>query len=96
MTFEWDEDKAARNQRDHGVAFAEAATVFDDPYFVVLTDDAHSANEQRYWIIGESDQRRVLLVVYTERGDATRLISARAATPREEKVYEEEKYGSIQ
>lgn len=96
MTFEWDENKAVRNQNVHGVAFAEAATVFEDPYFVVLTDDAHSFAEQRYLIIGESNQHRVVLVVYTERGEATRLISARPATTREEKVYEEEKYSSIQ
>jgi uncharacterized protein len=96
MTFEWDDNKAARNQSSHGVAFAEAATVFDDPYFVVFNDDTHSFGEQRYLIIGESNQKRVLLVVYTERGDAIRLISARPATTREEKVYEEEKYGSIQ
>ena len=95
MTFEWDNGKAAWNERDHGVAFDEAATVFDDPYFVVLTDDDHSFGELRYWIIGESDRGRVLLVVYTERGDAVRIISTRQATPREEKFYEEEKYGSI-
>jgi hypothetical protein len=92
MKFKWGKDKAARNVSDHGVTFNEAATVFDDPYFVALTDDEHSFSEQRYWIIGESEQRRVLLVVYTERGENVRLISAREATAREIKVYEEEKY----
>jgi len=56
MKFKWGKDKAARNASDHGVTFNEAATVFDDPYFVVLTDDEHSFSEQRYWIIGESEQ----------------------------------------
>ena len=94
MKFSWDPEKAAINEQRHeGVSFIEAATVFQDAYFVVLTDDAHSYDEQRYWIIGESAQRRVLLVVYTERGDLTHLISARLATRREVEVYEEERYG---
>jgi uncharacterized protein len=92
MKFTWDPNKAAINEQKQGVTFREAATVFQDPYFVVFTDDAHSYGEQRYWIIGESNQRRVLLVVYTERGDLIRLISARPAGKREERVYEEEKY----
>lgn len=93
MKFSWDPNKAATNeQRHNGVTFREAATVFQDQYFVVLTDDDHSDGEQRYWIIGESDQSRVLLVVYTERGDLVHLISARPATRREVRVYEEEKY----
>lgn len=94
MKFSWDPEKAAINEQRHeGVSFIEAATVFQDAYFVVLTDDNHSYAEQRYWIIGESSQGRILLVVYTERGDFTHLISARLATRREVKVYEEEKYG---
>lgn len=70
MKFSWDPGKAAINEERHeGVSFIEAATVFQDAYFLVLTDDEHSLGEQRYWIIGESSQRRILLVVYTERGD---------------------------
>ncbi len=96
MRFSWDPSKAGINEQRHdGVSFNEAATVFQDAYFVVLTDDAHSYDEQRYWIIGESSQKRILLVVYTERGDCTHLISARPATRREVKVYEEEKYNAL-
>jgi uncharacterized protein len=89
MKFDWDDSKAARNEKRHdGVTFQEAATVFDDPYFVVLTDDDHSFGEMRYWIIGESIEGRNLLVVYTERGDLVRIISVREATKREKEVYE--------
>lgn len=94
MKFDWDLKKAARNIVDHeGVTFEEAATTFDDPFFLVLTDEEHSFEEQRYWIIGESNQGRLLLTVYTERGDLVRIISAREATAREKEIYEEEKYG---
>lgn len=95
MKYDWDDNKAARNISKHdGVAFQEATTVFDDPYFVVLTDDDHSFGELRYWIIGESIQGRVLLVVYTERNDVIWIISARKATKQEREVYEEEKLKS--
>lgn len=93
MKFSWDPSKAASNEKQHeGVTFTEAATVFQDAFFVVLTDDDHSNGEQRFWVIGESSQGRILLVVYTERGDRIRIISARIATRQEVKVYEEEKY----
>ncbi len=92
MRFDWDDNKAARNESLHGVTFQEAVTVFDDPYFVMLTDDDHSVDELRYWIIGESLQCQILLVVYTERGDLVRIISAREATPREVRTYEQEKF----
>lgn len=96
MKYDWNDNKAARNIRKHdGVTFQEATTVFDDPYFVVLTDDNHSFDELRYWIIGESIQNRILLVVYTERNDMTWIISARQATKQEKEVYEEEKFKSL-
>jgi uncharacterized DUF497 family protein len=93
LKFDWDDNKASSNVAAHdGVTFDEAATVFDDPYFLVLTDDEHSFYELRYWIIGESIQGRTLLVVYTERGDLVWIISAREATKREKEIYEEERY----
>lgn len=96
MKFDWDENKAKRNVFKHdGVTFQEATTVFDDPYFVVLTDDDHSFEELRYWIIGESIERRILLVVYTERNNLTWIISARKATKQEKETYEEEKFRSF-
>lgn len=95
MKFDWNDNKAVQNIGKHKVTFQEATTVFDDPYFVVLTDDDHSFDELRYWIIGESIEGRVLLVVYTERHNLTWIISARQATKQEKEVYEEEKLNSL-
>lgn len=89
MGYEWDEEKAKLNFEKHGVSFDEAETVFDDPLFVDFHDPDHSYDEHRYIIIGESGRGRLLLVSYTERGGALRLISSREATPAERKVYEE-------
>jgi uncharacterized DUF497 family protein len=89
VTFEWDEAKAVANLAKHGVAFDEAKTVFDDPLYVDFYDPEHSVDEHRYIIIGESQQGRLLIVAYTERDEATRLISARDVTSTEREVYEE-------
>lgn len=89
MEFEWDEEKAAANLAKHGVSFEQARTVFDDPLYVDFYDPDHSSEEHRYIIIGESRDRRLLLVSYTERGDVTRLISAREVTRSEREAYEE-------
>ncbi len=89
MSFEWDEQKARANLDKHGVSFEEAATVFADPLYVDFYDPDHSAEEQRYIIIGASQQGRVLMVSYTERGEMVRLISSREVTSTERKAYEE-------
>jgi uncharacterized protein len=89
MIFDWDENKAASNLLKHGVSFDEAKTVFDDPLYVDFYDPAHSDDEDRYLIVGESNQRRFLIVSYTERGNLIRLISAREVTRTEREVYEE-------
>lgn len=89
MEFEWNEEKAAVNLSRHGVSFDEAKTVFSDPLYVDFYDPDHSYDEQRYITIGESQAGRLLLVSYTERGNAIRLISAREVTPAERKAYEE-------
>lgn len=87
--FEWDEDKAAANLAKHGVSFPEAMTVFLDDLAVPYRDDARP---ERLALIGVSGLGRVLLVVFTElRQDGTlRIISARQATRRERRAYEEE------
>ena len=90
MHYEWDDNKAAANLTKHGVAFEEAATVFDDPLYVDFYDPDHSSDEHRYIIIGQSNRGRLLFVAYTERGKTIRLISAREATPSEKESYEEE------
>jgi uncharacterized protein len=77
MEFEWDEGKAETNLIKHCVSFDDAQTVFNDPLYVDFYDPDHSENEDRYLIIGESNRGQLLIVSYTERGNATRLISAR-------------------
>jgi len=88
MEFEWDEAKAAANLAKHGISFEEAKSVFDDRLYVDFYDPKHSLNEHRYIIIGQSDQRRVLIVSYTECNDAIRLINARELTRGERRDYE--------
>ena len=89
MAFEWDSNKAATNLAKHGVSFEEAKTVFDDPLYIDFYDLDHSDDEHRYIMIGMSEQNRLLLVAYTQRGDVIRLISAREATRAERKAYEQ-------
>jgi uncharacterized DUF497 family protein len=92
--FEWDRHKAEANLRKHGISFEEAQTVFTDPLSITLPDPDHAEDEERSIDIGMSDNHRILVVVYTERGQHIRLISARKATPVERKQYEEdETYG---
>src|SRR5438105_1090699 len=89
LEFEWDEEKAASNQKKHKVTFEEAATVFADPLAAIFDDEGHSGKEQREIIIGQSAENRLLLVCFTERAGAIRIISARRATKRERRDYEE-------
>lgn len=89
MKFQWDENKAAVNLSKHGISFEEARTVFDDPLYVDFYDPDHSDEEERYIIVGESQQGNLLIVSYTERADFIRLISARKVTRVEREVYEE-------
>ena len=90
--FEWDEEKAQDNLRKHGISFEEAQTVFNDPLAITIPDPDHSADEDRFITIGESDKRRILVAVYTERRKKIRLISARKASRTERKKYEEENF----
>ncbi len=89
LTFEWDDAKASQNRTKHGVEFEEAATVFADTLSLTIDDPLHSIEEERFVTIGESALRRLLVVVHTERGDTIRIISARQATRRERKDYEQ-------
>jgi len=88
LRFEWDINKANSNLTKHGVDFEEAATVFRDPIAAIFDDEEHSDYEFRELIIGHSDRNRLLLVYFTERENAIRIISARKATRRERKDYE--------
>lgn len=89
LQFEWDPKKANKNVNKHHVSFEEAATVFSDPLALTIPDPLHSAAEDRYVELGESDSGRLLVVVFTERDDRICIISARKATRKERNDYEE-------
>jgi hypothetical protein len=89
IAFEWDRRKESANRRKHGVAFEEAATVFNDPLSVTIPDPDHAHDEDRWVIMGVSGQRNLLVVVHTIRGEQIRLITARLATKHERRNYEE-------
>jgi uncharacterized protein len=89
IAFEWDARKDSANRRKHGVGFAEASTVFDDPLSITIPDPDHAVDEERFLIIGSSSERNLLVVVHTVRGEWIRVISARSATKHERRNYEE-------
>ena len=88
LEFEWDPEKAASNLKKHGVSFEEAATVFRDQLSLTFYDPDHSVDEDRYITIGTSTDGRLIIVSHTDRDDHIRIISARNATRRERKMYE--------
>ena len=83
--FEWDDEKAEINYKKHGVTFDTAAKVFGDENRIEEYDEEHSIDEDRWQVIGMVG--KVIFVIYTERGDFIRLISAREATPMERRKY---------
>lgn len=85
MKFEWDENKNTINKYKHKISFETAAYVFSDPYYIEMFDFEHSLEEDRYIAIGKVGD--VLFVVFTERKDTIRLISARLATDAERRLY---------
>jgi uncharacterized protein len=89
VEFEWDPRKAAANLRKHGVSFEEAATVFGDRLAATIANPDHSNDEDRYVTVGETRSGRLVVVVHLDRGVRMRLISARPATTRERKQYED-------
>ena len=86
-TFEWDPRKAANNVRKHGIRFADAIPVLEDDRAITLREDAYG--EERRVTIGMDAVARILVVVYTWRGNSIRIISARPATPGECRKYRE-------
>jgi uncharacterized protein len=89
IEFEWDDEKYAVNLRKHNVKFEKAAEVFFDE--LCQFGDASVEDEQREFIIGFSFDFDLLFTVFVERGERFRIISARLATPEEEKYYAGEK-----
>ncbi|MEO0825719.1 MAG: BrnT family toxin [Cyanobacteria bacterium J06635_15] len=87
MVYQWNSDKAVANLRKHGVDFADAVSVFSDDLAITIPDERF--DEERFVTIGLDVFGRVLVVVYTLRGDEIRVISARKATRQERRQYEE-------
>ena len=92
MKFEWDIEKAKKNQEKHQVTFDEAKTVFDDPLAYIFDDEWNSYGENRELIIGLSNEERMLIVSFTERQcETVRIISSRLTTRKESQDYERQK-----
>ena len=88
MEFEWDRNKAMKNERKHGIGYPEATTIFGDPLELTISDPDHSFGEYRFLSIGRSSTGKLLVVSYTERQQSKiRIISARLAAPQEERYY---------
>jgi uncharacterized protein len=88
VAFEWDPAKARTNFRNHGVRFEETSAMFDDPYAITIADDRANPPEERFVSIGMGSLGRVIVAVYTYRGDNIRIISARLAAAHERAEYE--------
>ena len=86
--YEWDSAKARRNLQKHGVDFADAVPVLEDELALTVRDP-HGRSEERFITIGCDALGRLLVVVFTWRGERIRIISARSATSHERRHYEE-------
>jgi uncharacterized protein len=89
VVFSWDPRKAVSNRRKHGIDFHEAATVMSDGLAMTFPDVDHATPEARFVTVGVSSRGSVLVVVHSEDKRGIRIISARRATRRERKFYEE-------
>ena len=91
LIFEWDEKKNKLNRKKHGIWFEEAQQVFEDPSAILFFDRKHSSSEDRFILLGVSASSRVLVVIHCDRSESEsiRIISARKATAKEIKKYEE-------
>lgn len=89
LEFKWDNQKASENFQKHGITFETATTVFYDPLAYIFDDEWHSVGERREIIIGHDRENRLLLVCFTARTQVIRIISARLATNKERRDYEE-------
>jgi uncharacterized DUF497 family protein len=91
LRFDWDERKNKRNRSKHGIWFEEAQSVFSDPHARLFYDPEHSVEEDRFLLLGVSSAARILVTVHCYRdSDSTiRIITARKATKKEVRFYEE-------
>jgi uncharacterized DUF497 family protein len=88
LKFEWDRRKAVLNIKKHGVSFEDAATAFGDPLSVTIHDPKHSDDEDRFLLLGETQDKKLVVVAHTDRKDTIRLINARPATRQEREDHE--------
>ena len=90
LVFEWDSNKAKTNVLKHNVSFEEATTVFGDNQSITINNPLRSINEKRFVTMGMSANKRLIVVVHTERGGRIRIISARPASRKERNQYQYE------
>jgi uncharacterized DUF497 family protein len=86
--FDWDSGNVDKSYYKHGIAPNEAEEIFFDSKALIVEDNEHSRNELRYWIIGQTNNKKMLIVVFTIRGKKIRIISARKANKKEKERYE--------
>ena len=86
LDYQWDEDKATSNLQKHGVEFADAVSVFADDAAITIVDE--ELDDERFVTVGKDAFGRILVVVYTWRGESIRIISAHKATRHERQQYE--------
>ena len=89
MEFDWDNKKAAKNLKKHGVSFREAASIFGDPLAITFEDPDHSIDEYRLLTFGTTRTGKMVIVSHTERNGSMRIISARLMMKHERNIYEE-------
>lgn len=89
MVYTWDTRKQRLNKQKHGISFEEALDVFDDPYLLVVYDEAHSSQEDRYKFLGRMRNLTIAMIIRIEQESRIRIISARKATSYEVRLYYE-------
>jgi uncharacterized DUF497 family protein len=85
--FQWDQGNDQKNYLKHGVTQAECEEIFFNSPLLVADDEGHSQDEARYYVLGQTDASRLLFVVFTVRGTALRVISARDMSSKEKRSY---------
>jgi uncharacterized DUF497 family protein len=89
IIFDWDQWNVQKNETKHGVSRLETESTFYDPDYKLFRDQQHStASEPRYILYGRSLEARILMVGFTRRGQAVRVITARPASRKEKRIYE--------
>jgi uncharacterized DUF497 family protein len=86
--FQWDAGNSEKNWQSHGVSMAECEQVFFNEPLIVIGDNKHSQSEERYYVLGQTDDRRRLFIVFTIRSHLIRVISARDMSKKERGIYE--------